>query len=71
LIRHLHHQESEPVSTVPRQRGPLPIPTGAGFGIALGLAAVSYGHILSFAQGAGARLWEAIIIAATVDGLIV
>jgi hypothetical protein len=49
----------------------IPLPTGAGFGIALGLAAVSYGHILDFAQGAGAQLWESIIIAATVDGLII
>lgn len=49
----------------------IPLPAAAGLGIAAGLIAVSYGHIYSVARDAGAAPWEAGIIAATVDGLIV
>lgn len=59
------------MNTVARSRTRMPLPAAAGLGIAAGLIAVSFGHILTFAQGAGARLWEAIIIATTVDGLII
>ncbi|GAA4918014.1 DUF2637 domain-containing protein [Streptomonospora salina] len=44
---------------------------GGSLAIAIGLALVSYGHIHSFARDAGASVWEAAIVAATVDGLIV
>lgn len=56
--------------TVSRPGRP-PFPAVAGLGIAAGLIAVSYGHIYDVAAGAGAAMWEAAIIAATVDGLIV
>lgn len=49
----------------------IPLPAVAGLGIAAGLIAVSYGHIHAVALDAGAVPWEAAIIAATVDGLIV
>ncbi len=54
-----------------RSRFPFPLPALAGLGIAAGLIAVSYGHIYAVAEDAGAAPWEAAIIAATVDGLIV
>ena len=44
---------------------------GGALVIALGLLAVSYGHVHAFARAAGAKAWEAAIIAGTVDGLIV
>lgn len=44
---------------------------GGALVIATGLLAVSYGHVHAFARAAGARAWEAAIIAGTVDGLIV
>lgn len=59
------------MNTVSRTRAPMPLPAVAGLGIAAGLAVVSYGHIFSVARLAGAAPWEAAIIAATVDGLIV
>lgn len=52
-------------------RSRIPLPALAGLGIAAGLIAVSYGHIYDVARDAGADPWEAAIIAATVDGLIV
>jgi hypothetical protein len=52
-------------------RSRVPLPALAGLGIAAGLIAVSYGHIYDVARDAGAAEWEAAIIAATVDGLIV
>lgn len=39
--------------------------------IAVGLVVVSYGHIRTFAIDAGAAEWEAAVIAATVDALVV
>ncbi|MFE6305062.1 DUF2637 domain-containing protein [Nocardiopsis sp. NPDC057823] len=39
--------------------------------IAVGLVVVSYGHIRKFAAAAGAAAWEAAVIAATVDALVV
>ncbi|MEV2274014.1 hypothetical protein AB0I72_00380 [Nocardiopsis sp. NPDC049922] len=58
------------MTTVPRPAR-VPLPAVAGLGIAAGLAAVSYGHIFAVALLAGAASWEAAVIAATVDGLIV
>ncbi|MEU0492536.1 DUF2637 domain-containing protein [Nocardiopsis sp. NPDC006139] len=52
-------------------RSRVPLPALAGLGIAAGLIAVSYGHIYDVARDSGADPWEAAIIAATVDGLIV
>lgn len=45
--------------------------TVGNYAIFAGLLAVSYGHAFSFATNAGAEDWEAYIIAATVDGLII
>lgn len=47
------------------------LPITGSLAIAVGLIAVSYGHIFSFATKAGAQPWEAAILAATVDGAIV
>lgn len=57
-------------STAPARGGPA-ITISGSIAIAVGLAAVSYEHILSFATDAGAEVWEAVIIAATVDSLII
>lgn len=58
--------------TQPRRTLTAAASTVAGsLGIAIGLAAISYDHIRQFAIDAGAQTWEAGIIAATVDGLIV
>ena len=47
------------------------LPILGSLAIAIGLIAVSYGHIYTFAEKAGAAPWEAAILAATVDGAIV
>ncbi|MDA2805681.1 DUF2637 domain-containing protein [Nocardiopsis suaedae] len=59
------------MTTLPKGRAPFPLPAAAGLGIAAGLAVVSYRHAYAFALKAGATFYEALIIAATVDGVIV
>jgi hypothetical protein len=57
-------------NTVPARGGPA-ITISGSLSIAVGLAAVSYSHLLEVAMAGGADLWEAIIIAGTVDSLII
>ncbi|WP_304452932.1 hypothetical protein [Nocardiopsis sp. YSL2] len=56
-------------SSAPSRRGPA-ITISGSLAIAVGLAAVSYSHLLEAVMAGGADLWEAIIIAGTVDSLI-
>ncbi|WP_304455882.1 hypothetical protein [Nocardiopsis sp. YSL2] len=60
-------------NTVPApapSRGGPTITISGSLAIAVGLAAVSYAHLLEAVMAGGADLWEAIIIAGTVDSLI-